>query len=383
MSETAAESTQHSNGASRPEALSSNPLRRVLDDLVTERRADGAFPPGPRRLRPRAGPPDGPRPARGSCCRSTNGTGRSSASACCTRGSSSCSARRPTTTSPSRTRRTSTGARSSFGDLIPLLGDGLLTIDGAYHDRARRIMMPAFHREQIEASIEAMVAEAEPALERLRPGEAVDVYGWARKLAMRIAMRALLGLDPDDGGRGSGAAEHFERALSFYGTDYHLRLLRGPGSPWRRLVASREILDQIVYGEISRRRRRRRSAATRSAQPADRRTRRGRVRLLRHGGPRPGDDADVRRPRHLHLDDLVPALRARPPPGRARASAGRAGRGARRPDADAGRALRAASRTSTWSSTRRSASTRRPGSGRGERCAGSSSAATTFPGTPT
>ena len=39
----------------------------------------------------------------------------------------------------------------SFGDLIPLLGDGLLTIDGAYHDRARRIMMPAFHREQIEA----------------------------------------------------------------------------------------------------------------------------------------------------------------------------------------------------------------------------------------
>ncbi|HKT84258.1 MAG TPA: cytochrome P450, partial [Solirubrobacterales bacterium] len=31
---------------------------------------------------------------------------------------------------------------SSFGDLIPLLGDGLLTIDDAYHDRAREIMMP-------------------------------------------------------------------------------------------------------------------------------------------------------------------------------------------------------------------------------------------------
>ena len=57
----------------------------------------------------------------------------------------------PTTTSPSPTRTTSTGARASFGDLIPLLGDGLLTIDGAYHDRARRIMMPAFHRERIEA----------------------------------------------------------------------------------------------------------------------------------------------------------------------------------------------------------------------------------------
>ena len=30
----------------------------------------------------------------------------------------------------------------SLGDLIPLLGDGLLTIDGGYHDRARRIMIP-------------------------------------------------------------------------------------------------------------------------------------------------------------------------------------------------------------------------------------------------
>jgi retinoid hydroxylase len=143
---------------------------------------------------------------------------------------------------------------SSFGDLIPLLGDGLLTIDDAYHDRAREIMMPAFHREQVAASVAAMVAEATPAIEALRPGQVVDVYEWMRGLAMRIAMRALLGLDPDEAGKGAAAAEHFERALGFYGIDFHLRLLRGPGSPWSKLVASREILDQIVYGEIARRR---------------------------------------------------------------------------------------------------------------------------------
>jgi cytochrome P450 len=71
---------------------------------------------------------------------------------------------------------------------------------------------------------------------------------------MRIAMRALLGLDPDEAGKGAAAAEHFERALSFYGIDYHLRLLRGPGSPWRKMNRSREILDEIVFGEIARRR---------------------------------------------------------------------------------------------------------------------------------
>ncbi|MDX6608951.1 MAG: hypothetical protein QOF85_876 [Solirubrobacterales bacterium] len=143
---------------------------------------------------------------------------------------------------------------SSFGDLIPLLGDGLLTIDDAYHDRARQIMMPAFHREQVAASVEAMVVEATPAIARLRPGQVVDVYEWMRGVAMRIAMRALLGLDPDEAGKGAAAAEHFERALGFYGTDFHLRLLRGPGSPWSKMVRSRAVLDQIVYGEISQRR---------------------------------------------------------------------------------------------------------------------------------
>ena len=144
---------------------------------------------------------------------------------------------------------------SSFGDLIPLLGDGLLTIDDAYHDRVRATMMPAFHREQVAASVEAMIDEATPAIESLRSGEIVDVYDWMRRLAMRIAMRALLGLDPDEAGKGAAAAEHFERALEFYGIDFALRFVRGPGSPWRKMLASREVLDEIVFSEIEQRRR--------------------------------------------------------------------------------------------------------------------------------
>jgi retinoid hydroxylase len=143
---------------------------------------------------------------------------------------------------------------SSFGDLIPLLGDGLLTIDEDYHDRARAIMMPAFHREQLTASAEAMATEAEAAIAALPRNGGVDVYDWMRNLAMRIAMRALLGLDPDEAGKGAAAAEHFERALGFYGIDYPLRLLRGPGAPWRKLLASRKVLDEIVFGEVARHR---------------------------------------------------------------------------------------------------------------------------------
>jgi cytochrome P450 len=143
---------------------------------------------------------------------------------------------------------------SSFGDLIPLLGDGLLTIDDDYHDRARAIMMPAFHREQVTAAVDSMQLETAAAVAALPLGAVVDVYDWMRNLAMRIAMRALLGLDPDEAGKGAVAAEHFERALGFFGIDFGLRLLRGPGSPWRRLVASRRILDEIVFAEIAERR---------------------------------------------------------------------------------------------------------------------------------
>jgi cytochrome P450 len=143
---------------------------------------------------------------------------------------------------------------SSFGDLIPLLGDGLLTIDNGYHDQVRATMMPAFHREQVSASVEVMIDEAAVAIEALPRDGVVDIYEWMRRLAMRIAMRALLGLDPDEAGKGAAAAEHFEHALEYYGIDFALRFLRGPGSPWRKMLASREVLDEIVYGEIAHRR---------------------------------------------------------------------------------------------------------------------------------
>jgi cytochrome P450 len=142
----------------------------------------------------------------------------------------------------------------SMGDLIPLLGDGLLTIDGDYHRRARRIMLPAFHRERIAAAHDTMVDETLQALDGWRDGDLLDLYHWARRLTLRVAMRALFGLDPDEQGKGAQAAIEFERALSFYGTDFAVRIMRGPCTPWSRMQAARRALDRIVYAEIERRR---------------------------------------------------------------------------------------------------------------------------------
>jgi len=141
----------------------------------------------------------------------------------------------------------------SLGDLIPLIGDGLLTTDGQYHDRAREIMMPVFHRERIGAAADVMSEEAERALEGWRPGTSVDLYDWTRHVTMRVAMRALFGLHPDRAG--VDVAATFERGLSFYEREYWLQVLRGPGSPFSRLRRVRRTLDGIILGEIARRRR--------------------------------------------------------------------------------------------------------------------------------
>jgi cytochrome P450 len=142
-----------------------------------------------------------------------------------------------------------------FRDLIGLMGDGLLTIDGDFHRRSRRVMLPAFHHEHLLASVEVMIEEIDRALEQLQPGSRVDLYFWTRRLAMRVAMRALFGLDPDgERSRSIDAATLFEQALSYYASEYFLRIFRGPRTPWARLQATARKLDELIYSEISQRR---------------------------------------------------------------------------------------------------------------------------------
>ena len=138
---------------------------------------------------------------------------------------------------------------------MPLLGDGLLTIDGEFARRSRKAMLPGFHRERIAAAHATMVQETEQALETWSPGEEIDLYTWTRDLALRIAMRALFGLDPDHARDKVHAAHEFEVALGFWGRDPLLQIMRGPFTPWARMITARRRLDSVIYEEIDRRRR--------------------------------------------------------------------------------------------------------------------------------
>ena len=142
-----------------------------------------------------------------------------------------------------------------FADLWPLLGDGLLNVDGSYHREMRRLLLPAFHRDAVRAVTGQMVEEATAAVDRLRPGVPFDAYHWTRELALRIALRALLGITPGSG-REQRLAHAFEQALGFHGRPYWAQMLRGPGTPYARAQEARRELDNLIGDEVGERRRR-------------------------------------------------------------------------------------------------------------------------------
>jgi cytochrome P450 len=142
-----------------------------------------------------------------------------------------------------------------MGDLSALLGDGLLTIDGDFHRRSRRIMLPAFQHESIASALSPMTVEIEQALDEWCDGSRIDVYRWTRRLALRIAMKALFGFDPDLTTARTDMARAFEQALGFWAHAYWFQVIRGPGTPFARMQTARRALDRVIFDEIARRRR--------------------------------------------------------------------------------------------------------------------------------
>ena len=266
----------------------------------------------------------------------------------------------------------------AFGDLIPLLGDGMLTIDGDFHRRSRRIMLPAFHRERIAAAHGAIATE----VERARRAAGTRARAWtstAGHASWRCASRCgrCSGSTPTAGRRAWTRLREFERALSFFGREYVLQILRGPRTPFAQMMAARAPARRTALRR-DRAPPAQRRARRGPAQPAARRARRGRLGAQRGARARPPDDDAVRRPRHDDGDRGVPVLRARP---RARSgtrgwppSARRSGASRRPPTSSPAPTGRCP--CSSRRSRRRCASTRRRGSARAARAARSSSRAT-------
>ncbi|MGH9764520.1 MAG: cytochrome P450, partial [Blastocatellia bacterium] len=89
-----------------------------------------------------------------------------------------------------------------------VLGKGLLTSEGNFHRRQRRLSQPAFHRQRIAAYAGIMADYAARTRDRWKPGETRDIAHEMMQLTLAIVAKTLFDADVE------GEAQEIGEALT-------------------------------------------------------------------------------------------------------------------------------------------------------------------------
>jgi cytochrome P450 len=136
-----------------------------------------------------------------------------------------------------------------------LLGQGLLTSEGAFHLRQRRLMQPAFHRDRVAGYGDLMVGYADRMRRSWSDGATLDIAREMNRLTLSIVGRTLFDVDVEQQAAAVGEAltavmESFWMTMLPFGEV----LERLPVPKLRRARMARGRLDAIIYRMIADRR---------------------------------------------------------------------------------------------------------------------------------
>lgn len=136
-----------------------------------------------------------------------------------------------------------------------LVGNGLLTSEGEFWRRQRRLAQPAFHRQRISGYGEVMVEYAERLISSWSAGETRDIHQDMMRLTLEIVVRTLFNSDV------SGDAAKVERALAQIAKPFSSQATlkwiidnRLPTKTHRHFNQCAKEIDEIVYRIIAERR---------------------------------------------------------------------------------------------------------------------------------
>ena len=136
-----------------------------------------------------------------------------------------------------------------------VLGNGLLTSEGEFWRRQRKLVQPAFHQERIAAYTEVMVAYSERMLASWKDGQGLDVHEAMMRLTLDIVAKTLFDTDVSREAEDVGAALQFLMGKFMRQAAFAFLLPASiPIPTTRRLRRAVGQLDKVIY-EIIRRRR--------------------------------------------------------------------------------------------------------------------------------
>ena len=136
-----------------------------------------------------------------------------------------------------------------------VLGEGLLTSEGEFHLRQRRLAQPAFHRDRIAAYALSMVDCARRTASRWRANQTLDVHDEMMKLTLAIVARTLFSADVEGEAAEIGEALTTAFAAFNIGVLPFSELLEKLPLPYiKRFDAARARLDETIYRIIDERR---------------------------------------------------------------------------------------------------------------------------------
>jgi cytochrome P450 len=140
--------------------------------------------------------------------------------------------------------------------LRPVLGDGLLSSEGDFWRRQRRLAQPAFHRDRIAAYGGIMVDRASRLAGQWRDGDVRDVHKDMMRLTLEIVAETLFGAQVGDHAEDVGDALEAVLTAVTDPLELFLPILKRLPTPQRRRF-HRAIakLDSILYGVVEGRRR--------------------------------------------------------------------------------------------------------------------------------
>lgn len=138
-----------------------------------------------------------------------------------------------------------------------LLGDGLLTSEGDFWQRQRRLTQPIFHQQRINDYGVVMVNYTQRLLQTWHEGKMIDLHDQMMRLTLDIVMKTLFDQDVTDG-EASHVTHALDEAMNWFtmqGTEgWAAEPDETRRSRNRRYQDAISLLDETVYAMIQQRR---------------------------------------------------------------------------------------------------------------------------------